>query len=165
MISLFCSCCDMKLSQAVSHNISFIGNDAILKPEGRDSRLCVSQTSVSTYESTRRHSPEEQHCRIDHSDNLSFLLGCTAVFLIECRPTFQRYLLPPSSTNLWDFKFSRRRVWSSESSGMYCCVLNWMSTDVSEVLTASHHQQISEISSSHGGEYETQNLLGCTACS
>jgi hypothetical protein len=22
--------------------------------------------------------------------------------------------------NLWDFKFSRRRVWSSESSGMYC---------------------------------------------
>jgi hypothetical protein len=28
-----------------------------------------------------------------------------------------------------DFKFSRRRVWSSESSGMYCRVLNWMSTD------------------------------------
>jgi hypothetical protein len=25
------------------------------------------------------------------------LLGCTAVFLIECRPTFQRYVLPPSS--------------------------------------------------------------------
>jgi hypothetical protein len=25
------------------------------------------------------------------------LLGCTAVFLIECRPTFQRYALPPSS--------------------------------------------------------------------
>jgi hypothetical protein len=24
-------------------------------------------------------------------------LGCTAVFLIECRPTFQRYMLPPSS--------------------------------------------------------------------
>jgi hypothetical protein len=24
-------------------------------------------------------------------------LGCTAVFLIECRPTFQRYVLPPSS--------------------------------------------------------------------
>jgi hypothetical protein len=24
------------------------------------------------------------------------LLGCTAVFLIECRPTFQRYVLPPS---------------------------------------------------------------------
>jgi hypothetical protein len=22
------------------------------------------------------------------------LLGCTAVFLIECRPTFQRYVLP-----------------------------------------------------------------------
>jgi hypothetical protein len=25
------------------------------------------------------------------------LLGCTAVFLIECRPTFQRCVLPPSS--------------------------------------------------------------------
>jgi hypothetical protein len=25
------------------------------------------------------------------------LLGCTAVLLIECRPTFQRYVLPPSS--------------------------------------------------------------------
>jgi hypothetical protein len=24
------------------------------------------------------------------------LLGCTAVFLIECRPTFQRCVLPPS---------------------------------------------------------------------
>jgi hypothetical protein len=23
------------------------------------------------------------------------VLGCTAVFLIECRPTFQRYVLPP----------------------------------------------------------------------
>jgi hypothetical protein len=37
----------------------------------------------------------------------------------------------------WDFKFSRRRVWSSESSGMYCHVFNWMSTDVSEVRAAS----------------------------
>jgi hypothetical protein len=25
------------------------------------------------------------------------LLGCTGVFLIECQPTFQRYVLPPSS--------------------------------------------------------------------
>jgi hypothetical protein len=25
------------------------------------------------------------------------LLGCTAVFLIGCRPTFQRCVLPPSS--------------------------------------------------------------------
>jgi hypothetical protein len=39
-----------------------------------------------------------------------------------------------------DFKFSRRRVWSSESSGMYCSALNWMSTDVSEVRAASYHQ-------------------------
>jgi hypothetical protein len=38
---------------------------------------------------------------------------------------------------LWDFKFSRRRVWSSElSSGMYCRVKQ-LSTDVSEVRAAS----------------------------
>jgi hypothetical protein len=38
---------------------------------------------------------------------------------------------------MWDFKFSRRRVWSSESSsGMYCRV-KWLSTDVSEVRAAS----------------------------
>jgi len=38
---------------------------------------------------------------------------------------------------LWDFKFSRRRVWCSElSSGLYCRV-KWLSTDVSEVRTAS----------------------------
>jgi hypothetical protein len=40
-------------------------------------------------------------------------------------------------SNVWDFKFSRRRVWCSElSSGMYCCI-KWLSTDVSEVRTAS----------------------------
>jgi hypothetical protein len=34
---------------------------------------------------------------------------------------------------VWDFKFSRRRVWCSElSSGIYCRV-KWLSTDVSEV--------------------------------
>jgi hypothetical protein len=37
---------------------------------------------------------------------------------------------------LWDFRFSRR-VWSWESSGMYCHVLKWMLTDVSEVRAAS----------------------------
>jgi hypothetical protein len=39
--------------------------------------------------------------------------------------------------NLRDFKFSQRRVLSSESSGMYCHVLNWISTDVSEVRGGS----------------------------
>jgi hypothetical protein len=41
------------------------------------------------------------------------------------------------STNLWHFRLSRRRVWSSESSGMYCPVLNWMSTDISKVHAAT----------------------------
>jgi hypothetical protein len=29
------------------------------------------------------------------------LLGCTAMFLIECRLMFQRYVLPPSSPSWW----------------------------------------------------------------
>jgi hypothetical protein len=42
-------------------------------------------------------------------------------------------------TTMWDFKFSRRRVWCSElSSGLYCRV-NRLSTDVSEVRTASNY--------------------------
>jgi hypothetical protein len=39
--------------------------------------------------------------------------------------------------HMFDFKFSRWRVWCSElSSGLYCHV-KWLSTDVSEVRTAS----------------------------
>jgi hypothetical protein len=38
---------------------------------------------------------------------------------------------------MWDLKFSRRRGWCSElSSGLYCRV-KWLSTDVSEMRTAS----------------------------
>jgi hypothetical protein len=47
-------------------------------------------------------------------------------------------------SRMWDFKFSRRWVCSSESSGMYCHVLNWMLTNVSEVLAASIIRAISE---------------------
>jgi hypothetical protein len=40
-------------------------------------------------------------------------------------------------SGMWDFKFSRRRVWCSElSSGIYRRA-KWLSTDVSEVRTAS----------------------------
>jgi hypothetical protein len=35
---------------------------------------------------------------------------------------------------LWDFGFSRRRIWSSESSGIYFRVVKSMSTDISEEL-------------------------------
>jgi hypothetical protein len=43
-------------------------------------------------------------CEISSSHGSGYeaqnLLGCTAVFLIGCRPTFQRYVLPPSSGRL-----------------------------------------------------------------
>jgi hypothetical protein len=38
---------------------------------------------------------------------------------------------------MWDFKFSRRRVWCSELSSLIYCRVKWLSTDVSEVRTAS----------------------------
>jgi hypothetical protein len=49
----------------------------------------------------------------------------------------EAYWSEQSMLILWDFKFSRRRVWCSElSSGLYCRV-KWLWTDVSEVRTAS----------------------------
>jgi hypothetical protein len=46
---------------------------------------------------------------------------------VPCREILQRVKNHLQVWKMWDFKFSRRRVWSSESSGMYCRVLNWMS--------------------------------------
>jgi hypothetical protein len=40
---------------------------------------------------------DEYEYEIEIEYEAQSLLGCTAVFLIECRPTFQRYVLPPSS--------------------------------------------------------------------
>jgi hypothetical protein len=37
------------------------------------------------------------YCENTHSYEAQNLLECTVVFLIECRPTFQRYVLTPSS--------------------------------------------------------------------
>jgi hypothetical protein len=68
---------------------------------------------------------------------------------------------------MWDFKFSRRRVWYSElSSGMYCRV-KWLSTDVSLMMEAvrtsetsvDNHftrQYIPEDSSEHRTSYVKQ---------
>jgi hypothetical protein len=67
------------------------------------------------------------------------LLGCTAVFLIECLPTFQRYVLPPSSGRLVDgdstypwtvgrhsiknMAVHPRRFWASDSQRFTIMVL------------------------------------------
>jgi hypothetical protein len=49
-----------------------------IKPSGMNSKICeISSSHGGEYEALN-------------------LLGCTAVFLIECRPTFQRCVLPPS---------------------------------------------------------------------
>jgi hypothetical protein len=47
--------------------------------------------------------------------------------------SFMMYLI----WTMWDFKFSRRWLRSSESSGMYSHVHNWIPTDVSEICAAS----------------------------
>jgi hypothetical protein len=48
------------------------------------------------------------------------------------------HLLYVSTDRLDAKQFTKHAwTWSSESSGMYCRVLNWISTDVSEVQSAS----------------------------
>jgi hypothetical protein len=66
------------------------------------------------------------HCRKTHS-----LRGSTRDLWTVRVASLYRTQTP--SVVLWDFKFSRQRVWCSElSSGIYCHV-NLLSTDVSEV--------------------------------
>jgi hypothetical protein len=55
----------------------------------------------------------------------------------------------------WDFKFSRRLIWSSESSGMYCHVLNWMSTSIKN--TAVHPRRFWAWTSSSTTFLKTKN--------
>jgi hypothetical protein len=61
-----------------------------------------------------------------------------------------------------NFRFSRRRVWSSESSGMYTRVVKYMSTDVSEVRTASATHRTDDGGSMHLLNFR-RNLFGYTA--
>jgi hypothetical protein len=91
--------------------------------------------------------PKEcKHDTIQFSNYLHRNDGVLPVY--EARTTFHKQLMskqrawfckPPVGKQMgtvWDFKFSRRRVWSSElSSGMYCHA-KWLSTDVSEVRAA-----------------------------
>jgi hypothetical protein len=49
-------------------------------------RKCIKRSFISEISSCHGGEYEVQN-----------IMGCTAVFLIECRPAFQRYVLPPSS--------------------------------------------------------------------
>jgi hypothetical protein len=74
---------------------------------GRNSILIVTNTeSVRFYiphlsSSHLVHREVCEYCELSSSHGGECVaqnrMGCTAVFLIECRPTFQRYVLPPSS--------------------------------------------------------------------
>jgi hypothetical protein len=69
------------------------------------------------------------------------------------------------------FLGEENKIWSSESSGIYCCVVKSMSTDVSEVRAASiiramtRRQYIAEDSELHTRRrenlkyHETKNIL------
>jgi hypothetical protein len=61
-------------------------------------------------------------CEISSSHSAKYeaqnLLGCTAMFLIECRPMFQRYVLPPSSP--W---WLRTWQYIPEDSELHCYFL------------------------------------------
>jgi hypothetical protein len=56
-------------------------------------------------------------------------------------------MMMPAGDNswlIWDFRFSRRRVWSLTSYGMQRCIVKLMLTDVSEVRTGSIIRPMSE---------------------
>jgi hypothetical protein len=66
-------------------------------------------------------------------DEAQNLLGCTAMFLIECRPTFQRCVLPPSSGR-WVIASTseisvdiqlRTRQYIPEDSELHTAVRTW----------------------------------------
>jgi hypothetical protein len=71
------------------------------------------------------------------------------------------YIVWKHGCDLWDFKFSLWRVWSSESSGMYCRVLNWMLTDVSE---AAHTSETSVNIQLRTWQYIIRALMMEAAC-
>jgi hypothetical protein len=61
---------------------------------------------------------------------------------------------------MWDFRFSRWRVWSWVSSGMYCCVLKLMSSSIWECGSTSQKTLNLDLFTSSGKIMEEPILLG-----
>jgi hypothetical protein len=87
---------------------------------------------------------ELPHISVVTEFSFRFLAGverCSLCIILWCWKcifnVYKFYNLNKIMYIMWDFKFSRRRVWCSElSSGLYYHV-KWLSTNVSEVRTAS----------------------------
>jgi hypothetical protein len=70
--TLLRNCCNTKLSCTFFHVFSLVGKAATFSP--KDGFLCSFETLVSTYESTRIHSPEKQHRLFHDREDLTFFL-------------------------------------------------------------------------------------------
>jgi hypothetical protein len=73
MKRLLCNCFNTKLSRTVPNNFRYAGNIASFNTEKKSEYF--SKMLVSTYESTRRHNPEEERCHVHCRENLKFLFS------------------------------------------------------------------------------------------
>jgi hypothetical protein len=66
----------------------------------------------------------------------------------------------------WEiYKINKNCTWSSASSGMYCCVLNWISTETSVDIQLRTRQYIPEDSELHTRRRENlKSRKNCTSC-
>jgi hypothetical protein len=71
-------------------------------------------------------------------------------------PVLHIAVLTQQITKIWDFRFSQQRVWSLESSGMYCHVVTLKLTDVSEVHTASIIRAMNDVYIYHSSPWWRQ---------
>jgi hypothetical protein len=102
----------------------------------RQEFLHINKVGAQSFQMDKSQHVTDFSCRLYHCDihvTAQNLLGCTTVFLIGCRPTFQRCVLPPSSgrwrrlisrgTHLWNVSrypikntaVHPRRFWPSYS--------------------------------------------------
>jgi hypothetical protein len=86
-------------------------------------------------ETTRCKIPEDSHLNTRRSENLKS--QSLIQFKYKIFPYELPYLRPvflSTSSNMWDLRFSRRRVWRWQLSGTQHRVISWKQTAVSEVL-------------------------------
>lgn len=89
-----------RLASRLPDTFPFHWSSGVLKVTRR--RCCNLAPSVRSKWSQR---VETDYCKITHSPEDGCLVGCCAVYSCTGRPTFRRYLLPPSSGRLLFLEF------------------------------------------------------------
>jgi hypothetical protein len=127
-------CCDRKLNRSVSHNFSFV--ETVPSSALKTNTLCFSETLVSTYESARRHNPEEHHHHFPDRESLELPL---CVYLQEI--IWMNLLREISFVHLVSSVYTglRCELWSLFSRARETLVIEpeWSSSSSSSSLVSS----------------------------